>query len=86
MSPSTSPTTDAAQAIFFSQTHDVLRDESAVNIVRFNLLLGSRRNDGVKPPQRVAEAHPQREDRVATFAAQVTVSTNGVGEFVSATR
>ena len=34
LSPPTSPTTDAAHAIFFSQTHDILRDESTVNIVR----------------------------------------------------
>ena len=34
--PPTSPTTDAAHAIFFSQTRDVLRDESPVNIVRID--------------------------------------------------
>ena len=28
--------TDAAHAIFFSQTHDVLRDESPVNVVRID--------------------------------------------------
>ena len=31
--PPASPTTDAAHAIFFSQTHELLRDESTVNIV-----------------------------------------------------
>ena len=34
-------TTDAAHAIFLSQTHDILRDESTVNIVRINPLPGN---------------------------------------------